>query len=91
MFTDLTDEEINQIWAEAKVRYTQNEPLYLSKETEQLAKQVQSDHREVSVKEGLIRDFLINVYRVIGTVGTWQTSGFLVGDCNCTRRQTCRT
>ena len=58
VFTDLTDEEINQIWAEAKVRYTQNEPLYLSKETEQLAKQVQSDHREVSVKEGLIRDFL---------------------------------
>ena len=47
-----------KIWAEAKVRYTQNEPLYLSKETEQLAKQVQSDHREVSVKEGLIRDFL---------------------------------
>ena len=40
------------------MRYTQNEPLYLSKETEQLAKQVQSDHREVSVKEGLIRDFL---------------------------------
>ena len=58
VFTDLTDDEINQIWAEAKVRYTQNEPLYLSKETEQLAKQVQSDHREVSVKEGLIRDFL---------------------------------
>ncbi len=72
VFTDLTDEEINQIWAEAKVRYTQNEPLYLSKETEQLAKQVQSDHREVSVKEGLIRDFLDK--RVPSDWNSWDLS-----------------
>ncbi len=58
VFTDLTAEEINQLWAEAKVRYTQNEPLYLSPELEQLAQEVQESHREVSVKEGLIRDFL---------------------------------
>ena len=72
VFTDLTDDEINQIWAEAKVRYTQNEPLYLSKETEQLAKKVQSDHREVSVKEGLIRDFLDK--RVPSDWNSWDLS-----------------
>lgn len=58
VFKDLTEDYTDQIWAEAKVRYLQNEPLYLSKETEETAKQVQSEHREVSVKEGLIRDFL---------------------------------
>lgn len=58
VFTDLTDDYSDQIWAEARAGYLQNEPLYLSKETETTAKQVQSEHREVSVKEGLIRDFL---------------------------------
>ena len=54
------------------MRYTQNEPLYLSKETEQLAKKVQSDHREVSVKEGLIRDFLDK--RVPSDWNSWDLS-----------------
>lgn len=58
VFKDLTGEMINQLWAEAKYRYTQNEPLYLTPELEQLAQEVQENHREVSVKEGLIREFL---------------------------------
>ena len=58
VFKDLTTEVINQLWAEAKVRYTQNEPLYLSARLEKLAQETQESHREVSVKEGLIREFL---------------------------------
>lgn len=58
VFKDLTKEVINQLWAEAKERYKRNEPLYLSKDQEELAKEAQESHRETSVKEGLIHDFL---------------------------------
>lgn len=34
------------------------EPLYLSKEIEEMAEEMQESHREMSGKEGMIRDFL---------------------------------
>lgn len=58
VFSDLTPGVISQLWAEAKTRYTQNEPLYLDAELEKIAREIQEGHREASVKEGLIRDFL---------------------------------
>lgn len=51
-------EEVDQIWAEAYVRWQFGEPLYLDEETEKLAAAQQEDHREASSKEGLIRDFV---------------------------------
>lgn len=58
VFTDLTDEVINQIWAEAKMRWQVGEQLYLTGDIEAEAKRKQEMHREVSVKEGLIHDFV---------------------------------
>ena len=54
---DLPD-EIDQLWAEAKVRWQLGEPLYLSGELEDAAKVKQEEHREVSAREGVILDFI---------------------------------
>lgn len=51
-------EEVDQIWAEAYMLYKLGEPLYLTPEIEQLAKEQQEKHIEESGKEGIIRDYL---------------------------------
>ena len=58
VFLDLTEEEVRNIWAEAKEVFFNQEELYLSREMEEAAKQEQEAHREVSPKEGLIREYL---------------------------------
>lgn len=50
--------EVDQVWAEAYVRWSLGEPLYLPKELEDLAAEQQEGHRERSGKEGLVREFL---------------------------------
>ncbi|MBQ8133372.1 MAG: virulence-associated protein E [Lachnospiraceae bacterium] len=52
------DGELNQIWAEAVMRWRMGESLYLIGELEEEAKTVQESHREMSSKEGVIIDFL---------------------------------
>ena len=54
VFTDLTQEVVDQIWAEAKCLYMLGEPLFLSRELEQVAKEVQEDHVEITGNEGVI-------------------------------------
>ena len=55
---DLTDDDIRQLWAEAKARWMMGEPLYLTQEQEKLATTVQEAHREISPKEGPIARFV---------------------------------
>ena len=55
--TDL-DDEIDQLWAEAFIRWQAGEPLYLNKELEAVAQEEQESHREQSAREGVIRDFV---------------------------------
>lgn len=57
IWRDLTT-EVDQVWAEAYLYWTLGEPLYLSKEVEALAEAQQEEHREMSGKEGLIREYL---------------------------------
>ena len=57
IFKDL-DDEVDQIWAEARIAYMMGEALYLTGEAEQLAKDAQEEYREVNDKEGLIQEFL---------------------------------
>lgn len=57
VWADLTG-EIDQIWAEAVVRWRLGEPLYLRGELEEAAKIKQEEHREVSTREGIVLDFL---------------------------------
>ena len=58
VFTDLTDDTISQIWAEAKVYWQCGEPLYLTGAIEADAREKQEEHREVNVREGLIAEFI---------------------------------
>lgn len=58
VFTDLTDDVISQIWAEAKTRWQLGERLYLTGELEEMAQEMQEMHREASPKEGMIEDFI---------------------------------
>lgn len=54
----LTDDVIDQIWAEAKGRWQTGEQLYLTGEIEKQAQEMQEQHREASPKEGIIADFV---------------------------------
>ena len=55
---DLSNDDIDQIWAEAKARWMMGEKLFLSPEQEEQAKIAQEAHRETSPKEGMIEDFV---------------------------------
>lgn len=57
VFFDLPDETINQLWAEAKMRWQTGEKLYLTGALDAEAKIKQEEHREASVREGLIMEF----------------------------------
>lgn len=58
VWTDLNEDTIKQLWAEAKARWQTGEPLYLKGEEEEQARIKQEEHREVSMREGLIIDFV---------------------------------
>ncbi len=57
IFTEFKD-VVPQIWAEAYVAWQLGEPLYLSGEVEEMAKEIQEGHREINGKEGMILEFL---------------------------------
>lgn len=59
---DLTDSEIDQIWAEAYELYKNGEALYLSGEEESLAKIEQCKHSEVDSRRGIIEQYLNRLY-----------------------------
>jgi len=52
------DEEINQIWAEAVMRWKIGEPLFLSKEMEEEADKRRQEHMERDPLQGQIEEFL---------------------------------
>lgn len=58
VWKDLTADTIAQIWAEAKARWLSGEELYLTGALETEAKIKQEEHREISVREGIIQEFV---------------------------------
>lgn len=58
LWTDFTDEEIDQVWAEAVQLYQEGERLYLPKDLEAEAQAVQEAHTEESELAGPVREFL---------------------------------
>lgn len=55
---DLDDAAIRSIWAEAVKLYKDGEPLYLARELEQAAREVQTQYEEDNPKVGLVADYL---------------------------------
>lgn len=58
LWSDLTDEELDQIWAEAVQAYKDGERLYLTPELESEARRIQEAHTQESEKAGAVREFL---------------------------------
>ena len=58
LWKDLTDDEIDQIWAEALRLYNQGEELHLNEFMEAEAKQVQESHTEVDNRLGILEEYL---------------------------------
>lgn len=58
MWVDLTEDEVDQIWAEAKVLFEQGESLALSKEIEEKAQVIQAAHTQENPISESIRAYL---------------------------------
>ena len=58
VFTDFTQAVVDQVWAEAVVRYQAGEPLYLDANLNANATEVQEDHREADAWEAAIQTFV---------------------------------
>lgn len=59
---DLTEEEVDQIWAEAYLLYKQGEPLYMTGEEDIIAKIEQHKHSEADERKGIIEEYLNRKY-----------------------------
>lgn len=55
---DLTQSEVDQIWAEAYQLYLNKEPLYLIGEEDTIARIEQHKHSEVDERKGIIEEYL---------------------------------
>lgn len=55
---DMTDEDVNQIWAEVLTYYKAGETIYLSGKMEQTAKEVQTEHTEVHPWSGTVSRYI---------------------------------
>lgn len=58
VWDDLTPDIVKQIWAEAVALYRKGEKLYLSRELEKVARQVQAEYEEENPKVGIVADYL---------------------------------
>lgn len=58
MWADLDAETVKQVWAEARHYYQAGEPLYLPRELEEQAQQVQEGFEEEDPHVGLVAEFL---------------------------------
>lgn len=58
VFSDLTQDEINQVWAEAMHLYKQGETLYLPEHMVEIATAIQKEHTEEHPWTGVIQHYL---------------------------------
>lgn len=58
MWEDLTPETVRQVWAEAVELYKAGEPLYLPKDLEKVAREVQETYEEENPRAGIVADYL---------------------------------
>lgn len=81
VFTQLTDYEIDQIWAEALHYYRQGELLFLSKDLEAVANEMQDKHTEVDERAGIIQKYLDTLLpENWEQLGVFERRAYLSGD-----------
>lgn len=67
IWDDLTPETVRLIWAEAVQAYRNGEELYLPRELEELAREVQESYEEENPRVGIVADYLAR-----GTPDGWE-------------------
>jgi predicted P-loop ATPase len=76
----LTQEEVDQIWAEALHYYENHEPLYLDKSVEELAVREQREAMEMDDREGTVRDYLdMLLPESSGSMSLYERRNFISG------------
>ncbi|MBC2399673.1 virulence-associated E family protein [Clostridium tetanomorphum] len=81
VWDELTQNEVNQIWAEAIVKYKAGEELTLKGESAVMAYQHQQEAMEEDDREGLVRDYLNTLLpHNWDEMDLFQRRNFLVGD-----------
>lgn len=58
VFSDMTESEVLQVWAEAVVKYRAGEKIYLTGVLAEKAAEVASEHTEMDERAGLIAEYL---------------------------------
>ena len=58
VWDELTPDIVKQIWGEAVALYRKGEKLFLSRELEEVARQVQADYEEDNPKVGIVSEYL---------------------------------
>ena len=58
MWSELTDDIIRQVWAEAVELYKKGESLFLSRDLEAKAREVQASYEEENPKAGIVAEYL---------------------------------
>lgn len=58
LWDELTDEVVRQIWAEAAELYRKGEKLYLPRDIEKMAREVQERYEEENPRAGIVADYL---------------------------------
>lgn len=80
-FSELTEEMVDQVWAEAVYQYHAGETLFLSGELENIAKEIQESHTEESPLAGMIREYLEKLLPANwDTLGISDQRDFISGD-----------
>lgn len=82
VFDDLTQDYVDQVLAEAKVRWEEHEPLYLDlREIADMAAVTQSGFTETDIRQGLIEQFLEHkISEDWDSLNTYERRTYLYGD-----------
>jgi hypothetical protein len=86
---DLTPATVRLIWAEAVEIYRKGEPLYLSKEMEKVAKEIQETYEEENPRAGIVAEYLGRLLPPgWESMDLYSRRSFLEGDAEGTTQRT---
>jgi len=81
VFKDFTDDEIDQVWAEAVRLYKKGETLYLPDSMVATATQIQKEHSQEHPWTGLIQNYLdVKLPEGWNNMGIYERRAFLTGE-----------
>lgn len=81
VFKDLTQDEVNQVWAEAMYLYKKGESIYLPEHMIEVATNIQKEHTEEHPWTGIIQQYLdVKLPACWQTMSLYERRAYLQGD-----------